>query len=169
VRTPFPLWVLVVCAALAVVLEARFPASLRVAGAGPDLLLPLCLISAARLRSRLAGAALLGLLRDAVAGGPAGLFTLGYLLAGVLARSLLARTGVPGLLVLAVVLVPAALVAHAPALVHAVLLDGAAPEHAGRLLAGQVLWSVLLAPAIAVPAMALRTLGGRVRPAGVGA
>jgi hypothetical protein len=77
-----------------------------------DGLLVVAVAVAGRPAGKLGAAALLGALRDGVAGGHAGPFLAGYLLAGLLARGALGGAGRRGMLALAVVSFLGALAAY---------------------------------------------------------
>jgi hypothetical protein len=80
-----------------IAIEATFPAHLRLGAEAPDLLAAAAAFAAARPGGSLAGAAAVGLVRDAASGGVAGRFTLGYLLAALLLRALFGRLRTHGL------------------------------------------------------------------------
>ncbi|GIW72159.1 MAG: hypothetical protein KatS3mg102_1701 [Planctomycetota bacterium] len=130
----------------ALVLEARYPPLLRLGGAGPDLLLALLVLASAQPRARLGAAVLLGALRDATGGGPAGLFAAGFLLAGTLVRRLVGRRRLVALAPVLALLPPACALAYAPAALHAVLACGMPPGRAAELVFCTAVLSAAFAP-----------------------
>jgi hypothetical protein len=141
----------------AALLEARGGGALAARALAPDLLLVAAVATAGRPGGSLGAAAALGLARDAIAGGPAGAFALGFALAGLLARAALGGARQRGLASSALLVFVGGLVAYGAAGFLARAPASALLRDALRTAAA----SAALAPAITVPLAALEAVLGR--------
>ncbi|RME75836.1 MAG: hypothetical protein D6776_02400 [Planctomycetota bacterium] len=155
---PLPGAAIAAAALLGVVANARLPAGLGAAVPGCDLLLPLAVLAACETRARRTGCAALGLLRDALTGGPVGLHALGYLLAGAFVRAIGGHRPVRSLRRLLPLVALALPVACAPHALWQLLDAGLEPRQLARELGPAIGATLLWSPCTALFALALGTV-----------
>lgn len=144
-----------VVAAGALVLEARGGGAIA-----PDLLLAAAVALAGRPGGSLGAAAALGVARDAIAGGPAGAFAIGFTLAGVLARAALGGARRRGLVTLALLVFLGGVLAYAMAALPAALRARSLAPLLLRDALRTAALTALFSPVVAVPLAAIEALAG---------